>query len=285
VRYAPTFARLVGRCFSGRRGLAIAAPAWELHAHIVPAVSLAIGGRRGDASPVGEVLPLLLLPWELHACVVSVVCDAPTFARSVGRRLSGWRGLAVAAPAWELHTRVVPAVLAFAHSAQHFSGRRGLAIAVPAWELRVRRAHVHDVLAFARSAWAMLLCADRAGGWRGLAMAAPALGAPGVASIVRVVVACGQPACESWLSAGDTLSAQIAHVVNEVVQWLLPPWELRAPTRVMPAVSGALAFGRLVVIIGVGVRMGRQVSGMVVAGVTAARARWWWCGRGFDQAG
>jgi hypothetical protein len=30
------------------------------------------------------------------------------------------------------------------------------------------------------------------------------------------------------LSVGDALSAQIVRVVNEVVPWLLPPWELRA---------------------------------------------------------
>jgi hypothetical protein len=84
--------------------------------------------RWGAAPSVGEVLLLLLSPWELRAYVVPTVrdapaFDAPAFARSVGRRSFGQRGLAVAAPAWELHTRIMPAVhnvLVFAHLLRRF---------------------------------------------------------------------------------------------------------------------------------------------------------------------
>jgi hypothetical protein len=78
----------------------------------------------GATPSVGEVLLLLLPPWELHTCVVPAVRDAPAFACSVGRRSFGWQGLAVAAPAWELHARIMPAVhhvLAFAHLLRRFS--------------------------------------------------------------------------------------------------------------------------------------------------------------------
>ncbi|KAI0286131.1 hypothetical protein BC826DRAFT_1109127 [Russula brevipes] len=98
--------------------------------------------KTGPLGTLSGVLPLFLLPWELRACVVPAVSDAPAFPRSVGHRSSSRRGLAIAAPTWELHTRVMPAV--------------------------------HDVLAFSCAAWVTLLRTDRACGWQGLAMAAPA---------------------------------------------------------------------------------------------------------------
>jgi hypothetical protein len=52
----------------------------------------------GAAPSVGEVLLLLLLPWELRVCIMPAVRDAPVFARLVGCCSFGWRSLAIAAP-------------------------------------------------------------------------------------------------------------------------------------------------------------------------------------------
>jgi hypothetical protein len=164
---------------------------------------------------VGEVLSLLLPPWELRACVVPAVRDAPPFARSVAHRSFGRRGLAVVAPALGA-PRVRRARCA------------GLAVAAPALGApRVRRA---------RCARCACVCS---------------LGGAPLLRSARSCRCCSRPG--SSARASCPLCAMrlrllarrgAAPSVGEVLLLLLPPWELRAC--VVPAVRDAPAFARSV---------------------------------------
>jgi hypothetical protein len=145
------------------------------------AMSLRLVFQRGDASPcrAGDVLPLLVPPWELRACFVPAVRDVLAFGRSAGQRFSA-------------QIAQVPATSCHCCSRPGSSARASrllctMPLRLVAWHGRRSSAQIMRVVG---EVLGWLLLPQKLHG--------------GVVSAVRDVVVCGQPArrCRSAARRG-----------------------------------------------------------------------------------
>jgi hypothetical protein len=156
-------------------------------------MSLCLVARQGNPTPhrASDVLPLLLLPWELCMCFVPAVRDVVAFGCLVGRRFSmqSQGHLALAAPTLgapcvlRAHCVQCPWIWLLSGATLLCADRAGASNVFPLlllpWEIcACVMPAVRNALVFGHLAWVMLLHADHVGGQQGLAVAAPTLGAP-----------------------------------------------------------------------------------------------------------